>query len=204
MPACARFGEAGHQQRRAHVDRRIGDHQLGVGPCDQPVVRRWRGDLVRREAALQPGSADFARRRRNKLDHSSPDSAIAWRGVWPQCAAGRRLVERIDRDRPEHAELDRHRLLESGAALRLRHVMGERRPWQRDAGALRLGRGRLRFGAAHRGDAAFAARNALRRLVQIADRAFAADRAVIGVLRRDAEPLPRAALPDRDSASSGN
>ena len=67
--------------------------------------------------------------------------------------------------------------------------MGERRPRQRDAGALGLGRGGLRLGAANRGNAAFAARDALRRLVQIADRALAADRAVIGVLWRDAEPL---------------
>ena len=58
-----------------------------------------------------------------------------------------------------------------------------------DAGAFGLGRGRLRFGAADRGDAAFAARDALRRFVQIADRALAADRAVIGMRRLDAEPL---------------
>ena len=90
---------------------------------------------------------------------------------------------------PEHAELHRHRLLERRAALRLLDVMGERRPWQLDAGALGLGRGRLRFGAADRGDAAFAARDALRRLVQIADRALAADRAVIAMRRLDAEPL---------------
>ena len=65
--------------------------------------------------------------------------------------------------------------------------MGERRPRQCDAGALGLGRGGLRLGAADRGDAAFAARDALGGLMQIADRALAADRAVIGVLRADAE-----------------
>ena len=65
--------------------------------------------------------------------------------------------------------------------------MRERRPWQIDAGALGLGRGRLRFGAADRGDAAFAARDALGRLMQIADRALAADRPVIKVCRIDAE-----------------
>src|SRR5882724_5321672 len=97
------------------------------------------------------------------------------------------LVKRIHRDRPEYAKLHGHRLLERGAALRLFHVMRERRPWQSNAGALGLGCGRLRFGAADRGDAAFAARYALRRLMQIADRAFAADRAVMGVLWRDAE-----------------
>jgi len=97
------------------------------------------------------------------------------------------LVKRIHRDRPEYAKLHGHRLLERGAALRLFHVMRERRPWQSNAGALGLGCGRLRLRAADRGDAAFAARDALRRLMQIADRAFAADRAVIGVLWRDAE-----------------
>ena len=99
------------------------------------------------------------------------------------------LVERIDRHRPEHAEFYRHRFLERGAAFGLGHIMGERRPWRRDAGAFGLGRGGLRLGAANRGDAAFAARDALRRLVQIADRALAADRAVIGMLRLDAETL---------------
>src|SRR5664280_220123 len=93
-----------------------------------------------------------------------------------------RLVERIHRDRPEYAKLHGYRLLEGGATFRLRHIMRERRPRQGDAGAFGLGRGRLRFGAADRGDAAFAARDALRRLMQIADRAFAADRTVIGVL----------------------
>ena len=83
-------------------------------------------------------------------------------------------------------------------------IMRERRPRQRDAGALGLGRGRLRLGAADRGDAAFAARDALCRLMQIADRALAADRAVIGVRRLDAEALGELLLPDRDSASSGN
>ena len=101
---------------------------------------------------------------------------------------GRGFVERIDRDRPEHAELDRHRLLERGAALRLFDVMRERRPRQIDLGAFRLGRGRLRLGAADRGDAAFAARDALGGLVQIADRALAADRPVIEMRRLDAEP----------------
>ena len=67
--------------------------------------------------------------------------------------------------------------------------MGERRPWQRDAGAFGLGRGRLRLGAAHRSDAGFAARDALRGLMQIADRALAADRAVVSVSWFDAEPV---------------
>ena len=53
---------------------------------------------------------------------------------------------------------------------------------------MRLGRGRLRLGAADRGDAAFAARDALGRLMQIADRAFAADRPVIEMRRFGAEP----------------
>ena len=57
-----------------------------------------------------------------------------------------------------------------------------------DAAALGLGRGRLRFRAADRGHAAFAARDALRRFVQIADRALAADRAVIAMRRLGAEP----------------
>ncbi len=67
--------------------------------------------------------------------------------------------------------------------------MCERRPRQFDTGAFGLGRGGLRFGAADRGDAAFAARDALRRLMQITDRALAADRAVIGMLRLDAETV---------------
>jgi hypothetical protein len=99
------------------------------------------------------------------------------------------FVKRIHRDRPEYAELHRHRLLERSAAFRLRHVMRERRPRQRDSRALGLGRGGLGFGAADRRDIAFAARDALRRLVQIADRAFAADRPVIGMLRLDAEAI---------------
>jgi hypothetical protein len=99
------------------------------------------------------------------------------------------LIERIDRDRPEHAELYRHRLLERGAALRLLYVMRERRPRQIDFSAFGLGGRRLCFGATDRRHAAFAARDTLRRLVQIADRALAADRTVIGVLRCDAETV---------------
>src|ERR1700694_3367916 len=98
-----------------------------------------------------------------------------------------RFIERIDRDRPEHAELYRHRFLERGAALRLLDVMRERRPRQTDLGAFGLGGRRLRFGAADRRDAAFAARDPLRRFVQMADWTLAADRAVIGAFRRDAE-----------------
>ena len=49
--------------------------------------------------------------------------------------------------------------------------------------------GRLRLGAANRGDAALAARDALRRLMQIADRALAADRTVIEMRRLDAEAV---------------
>ena len=67
--------------------------------------------------------------------------------------------------------------------------MRERRPRQLDVGALRLGGGGLCFGTAHRSDAAFAARDALRRFVQISDRTLAADRTVIGMLRLDAELL---------------
>src|SRR5260370_33128952 len=99
----------------------------------------------------------------------------------------RRLIKRIYRDRPEYAEFYRHRLLERGAAFGLGAIMRERRPRQFDAGAFGLGRGGLRLGAAHRGDAAFAARDALGCFMQIADRALAADRAVIGMLRLDAE-----------------
>src|SRR3984893_9429841 len=102
---------------------------------------------------------------------------------------GSRLIKRINRHRAEYAELDGHRLLERGATLRLFHVMGERRPWRGEAGALGLGRGRLRFGEADRGYAALAARDAFCRLMQIADRAFAADRAVIEVRGLDAEAL---------------
>src|ERR1700676_5674876 len=99
----------------------------------------------------------------------------------------RRFIKRIHRDWPEHTEFYRHRLLERGAALGLGAIMRERRPRQFDAGAFRLGRGTLRLGAAYPRDTAFAPRDPLRGFVQIADRAFAADRAVIGVLRLDAE-----------------
>ena len=61
--------------------------------------------------------------------------------------------------------------------------MREGSPWQRDARALGSSRCALGFGAANRSDAAFTARDALRRFMQIADRAFAADRSVIAVLR---------------------
>src|ERR1700730_2935616 len=101
----------------------------------------------------------------------------------------RGFVERINRHRREDAEFDGHRLLERGATLRLRYVMRERRPRQINAGALGLGRGGLRLGAADRGDAAFAARDALRGFVQIADRALAADRAVISVFRFDPKTI---------------
>ncbi len=110
------------------------------------------------------------------------------RGLAPMCR-GRGFVKRINRHRPEHAELDGQRLLERGAAFWFLDVMCERRPRQIDAGALGLGRGRLRLGAADRGDAAFAACDALGRLVQIADRALAADRAVIKMRGIDAEAL---------------
>src|SRR5260370_33856676 len=94
----------------------------------------------------------------------------------------RRLIKRIYRDRPEYAEFYRHRLLERGAALGLGDIMRERRPRQFDAGAFGLGRGGLRLRAAHRSDAAFAARDPLCRFMQIADRAFAADGPATGVL----------------------
>src|SRR5437868_1481494 len=102
---------------------------------------------------------------------------------------GRAFVQRIDGYRPEHAKLYRHRLLECRAALRLLDIMREWRPRQVDAGAFGLGRGALRLGGADRGDAALAARDTLGGLVQIADRALAADRAVIGMRGFDAEPL---------------
>src|SRR5258705_1824688 len=99
------------------------------------------------------------------------------------------FVKWIDGDRPEHAELYGHRLLERSAAFGFGDVMRERRPWRRHTSTFGLGRGRLRLGAAHRSDAAFAARDALRRLMQIADRALAADQAVIEVRRLDAEAI---------------
>src|SRR5258708_2495748 len=108
------------------------------------------------------------------------------RGLAPTRRRGR-LVERIHRNGTGDAEFRRHRLLIIGAAQRLRSVMRERRPRQSDAGALRLGRARLGFGAADRGDAAFAACNSLCRLMQIADRTLATNRAVICVVRSDAE-----------------
>src|SRR5258706_1599492 len=101
----------------------------------------------------------------------------------------RRFIKRIHRDWPEDAELYRYRLLKRRAALWLGHIVRERRPRKFGAGAFGLGRSGLRLGAADRGDAAFAARDALRGLMQIPDRALAADRAVIGVLRLDAETV---------------
>src|ERR1700681_1215144 len=102
---------------------------------------------------------------------------------------GCRFIERIHRDRPEHAKFYGKRLLERRAAFWLLDIMREWRPRQGDAGAFGLGRGGLRLRAADRGDAAFAARNALGGLMQIADRALAADRAVIGMFWFDAERL---------------
>src|SRR5262249_17522200 len=100
---------------------------------------------------------------------------------------GSGLVERIDRDWAEDAELHRERLLERSAALGLLDVLGEGRPVQGDAGAFRLGRGRLCLCTADRAHSTFAAREALRRLGQKGDGALAADRAVITMRRRDAE-----------------
>src|SRR3954470_2797256 len=97
------------------------------------------------------------------------------------------FVERIHRDRPEYAKLHGRRLLERRAAFRLGHVMGERRPRQRDAGALRLGRSRLRLRAADHGHLRLTARDALRGFVQISDRALATDWAVTAMRRLDAE-----------------
>ena len=188
-----RLRKAGHQHGRAHIDGRIGHHQLVVGPGDQPVVRRRRRDLLRAEAPLQPGIGIFRRHLRIGRPQLAGFRHRLARGLAPM-RRGRGFVERIDGDRPEHAELDRHRLLERGAALRLFHVMRERRPRQIDLGAFRLGRGRLRLGAADRGDAAFAARDALGGLMQISDRALAADRAVIEVRRLDAEPAGKLLL----------
>ncbi len=51
----ARLGEAGHQERGAHIDGRIGHLEFCIRPRDQAVVRRWRCDLLRRETVLQPG-----------------------------------------------------------------------------------------------------------------------------------------------------
>ena len=149
----ARVATTGHQQRAAHVDGRIGDHQLGVGPCDQPVVRRRRRDLSGETARFSQELGISRGDAANSATRDSPDSANASRGVWPQCAEVADFVKRIDRDRPEHAERHGHRLLERRAAFRLRHVMRERRPRQRHFGALGLGRGRLRLGAADHGDA---------------------------------------------------
>src|SRR5438445_11196419 len=67
--------------------------------------------------------------------------------------------------------------------------MGKRRPRQLGAGALGLGRSRLRLRAANRGDAAFAARDTLCGLVDVTNRALTADRAVIAMRGLDAEPL---------------
>ena len=184
----AGFGEAGQEHRAAHVDGRIGHHQFCVGPGDQPVVRRRRRDFVRGETPLQPG----IRILRGDAGIGRPQLAgfrhrLA-RGLAPM-HRGRGFVKRIDRHRPEHAEFYGYRLLERRAALGLLDIVRERGPRQFDAGAFRLGRAGLRLGAADRGDAAFAARDALGGLVQIADRALAADRAVIGMLRLDAEAV---------------
>src|ERR1700758_3526214 len=65
--------------------------------------------------------------------------------------------------------------------------MGEWRPGQRDTGALGLGCARLGLRAADGRNRAFAARDALRRRVQIADRALAADRAVMAMRGCNAE-----------------
>src|SRR5258708_30103300 len=70
----------------------------------------------------------------------------------------RGLIEGIDGDGAEHTEFYRHRLLECRAALRLLHIMRKGSPRQGDPGAFGLGGGRLRLGAADRGDRAFAAR----------------------------------------------
>ena len=184
----AGFGQRRHQDRRPHIDGRIGHHQLGVGPGDQPVFRRRRRDLLRRKAFLQPRIGVF----RSDARIGRPELAGLRQRLARRLAPmgrGRGFIERIDRDRAEHAEFHRHRFLERRAALRLLDVMGERRPWQRNAAALGLGRGRLRLGAAHRRHAAFAARDALCGLVQIADRALAADRAVIAMRWFCAQPI---------------
>src|SRR5260370_1950264 len=100
---------------------------------------------------------------------------------------GRGFVKRINRHRPERAEFYGHRLLERRAALWLCDSMSEWSPWQGNAGAFGLGGAGWRLRAANRGNAAFAACDPLRRLMQIADRALAADRAVIGMFWLDAE-----------------
>src|SRR6185437_10824997 len=107
------------------------------------------------------------------------------------------FVKWVNRDRHVYAELHGHRLLERRAAFRLLGVLRERRPRQRDPGALGLGRGRLRFRAADSRHLAFATRDALGRFVQVTDRALAADRAIISVRWLDAEAfgeLPRRVL----------
>ena len=184
----ARLRQRRQQHRAAHVDGRIGHHQLGVGPGDQPVVRRRRRDLVGREVLLQPR----IRILRRDLRIGRPQRAGFRERLARRLAPMRRrgeFIERVDGNGAEHAEFYRHRFLEHRAALRLLDVMGERRPGQRNAAALGLGRGRLRFRAADHRHAALAARDALRRLVNVADRTLAADRAVIAMRRRDAEPL---------------
>ena len=89
------------------------------------------------------------------------------------------VIERIDGDGTEYTELYGQRFLERRATFRLLDITCKRRPRQFDAGTFGLGGGGLRLSAADRGDGAFAARGALRRLVQVADRALAADRTVI-------------------------
>ncbi len=49
-----RFRKAGDEDRGRLVDHRIGDHQLGIGPRDQPVVGCRCGDLFRCVSLLDP------------------------------------------------------------------------------------------------------------------------------------------------------
>src|SRR5262249_7854465 len=50
----AGFRQARQHHRRAHVYAGICDHELGVGPRNQPVLWRWRRDFRWRKMPFQP------------------------------------------------------------------------------------------------------------------------------------------------------
>ena len=188
MPASRAACSVGHQHGAGLVDGVVGDHALCVGPADHAVVGRRRDDLLGGEGLAAPGVRVGGGDRRNRRIGGAAFGQRLGRGQPPGRGRGV-FVEGIDVHRLEQAVLHgdrRHMLGGDDGVLRL----GRRRcPGQLDARGLGLADGVLRLAAGHHGDQAVAVHDAQRRLVDAGRRRLAADKAIDGARRQDAQPL---------------
>ena len=173
-PGGAGAGQAGDDDRRGLVDHRIGHHQLGIGPGDQAVVGRDRGDLLGRGAGSDPGKGVVGSDGGVTRPQGGGGSARLTRRL-PLGALEGILVEGIEL-RGIREPLGAGGVAELQArACQLDGVFrpARRRPGQGDTGLLRLAQGVHRLAADNRADLALAARDAQGRLVDQPDRRLA-------------------------------